>query len=120
LEGAADPEVITDYDFKIEQGVIDWRPMLLAILDDMASGVAVGTVSAKFHATLAAMIVAAAKIIGENRVLLTGGCFQNALLLNTATDALEQSGFSVYWHRQVPPNDGGLAFGQVMAVAHAL
>ena len=120
LEGAADPDVMTDYDFKIEEGVIDWRPMLHAILDDMASGVAASTVSAKFHATLAAMIVAAAKTVGEDTVLLTGGCFQNALLLKAATDALERSGFSVYWHRQVPPNDGGLAFGQVMAVAHAL
>ena len=76
--------------------------------------------SAKFHATLAAIIVAAAKSVGEDTVLLTGGCFQNALLLEYAVDALELAGFRVCTHQQVPPNDGGLALGQIMAMAHAL
>lgn len=120
LEFAADPDATSAYDFAIEDGIIDWRPMLHAILDDIDAGVEPGAVSAKFHATMAAMIVAAAKTAGEGAVLLTGGCFQNALLLDYAADALEQSGFAVHTHSHVPPNDGGLALGQVMAIAHAL
>lgn len=120
LEFAADPVVASVYDFKIEGGIIDWRPMLCAILDDIDMGSDPGAISGKFHATLAAMILAAAEFVGEENVLLTGGCFQNALLLDCAADALEQSGFTVHTHRYVPPNDGGLALGQVMAMAHAM
>ncbi len=120
LEFAADPDATSVYDFKIEEGIIDWRQMLRAILDEVDTGVDAGVISGKFHATLAAMIVMAAQAIGENVVLLTGGCFQNALLLDYAADALELSGFTVHTHHHVPPNDGGLALGQVMATAYAL
>ncbi|MDJ0513449.1 MAG: carbamoyltransferase HypF [Methyloceanibacter sp.] len=119
LEFAADAHATTTYDFKIEKGIIDWRPMLRAILSDIDAGATPGAVSGKFHATLAEMIVAAARFVGERTVLLTGGCFQNALLLDHAADALEESGFTVQMHSQVPPNDGGLALGQVMAMASA-
>lgn len=120
LEFAADPDATALYDFNIEDGIVDWRPMLRAILADLDTGAEPGEISGKFHATLAAMILAAAKRVGEETVLLTGGCFQNALLLDYTAEALEQSGFTVHTHRQVPPNDGGLALGQVMAMAHAL
>ena len=120
LEFAADADATSLYDFEIEDGAIDWRPMLRAILGDIGTGTDPGAISGKFHATLAAMIVAAAKSVGEETVLLTGGCFQNGLLLDYAADALAQSGFKVQTHRHVPPNDGGLALGQVMAMAHAL
>ncbi len=119
LEFAAEPDATALYDFNIEDGIVDWRPMLRAILADLDTGAEPGEISGKFHATLAAMILAAAKCVGEETVLLTGGCFQNALLLDHAAEALEQSGFAVHTHRQVPPNDGGLALGQVMAMAHA-
>lgn len=119
LEFATDPDATALYDFNIEDGIVDWRPMLRAILADLDTGAEPGEISGKFHATLAAMILAAAKRVGEETVLLTGGCFQNALLLDRAAEALEQSGFTVHTHRQVPPNDGGLALGQVMAMAHA-
>lgn len=120
LEFAADPDMTSRYDFKIEDGIIDWRPMLRAILGDIDTGAKPAEIAGKFHTTLAAMIVAAAKSVGEETVLLTGGCFQNALLLDVASDALGQSEFTVHTHHQVPPNDGGLALGQVMAMAHAL
>jgi hydrogenase maturation protein HypF len=120
LEFAADSEVTEVYEFEIEDSIIDWRPMLRSVLQDIESGITPGAVSAKFHTTLAAIIVAAAKSVGEETVLLTGGCFQNALLLEYAVDRLELAGFKVCTHQQIPPNDGGLALGQIMATAHAL
>ena len=119
LEFAADPHVGEAYPFDVKDGIIDWRPMVRHILQDIECGVGPGTVSAKFHVTLASMILAAAKSVGEETILLTGGCFQNALLLSSAKEALELSGFTVCTHQQVPPNDGGLALGQVMALARA-
>lgn len=120
LEFAADRDVVEIYEFEIESSVIDWRPMLRHVLQDIETGTAPGAVSAKYHATLAAIIVAAAKSVGKETVLLTGGCFQNALLLEFAVDALELAGFRVCTHQQVPPNDGGLALGQITAMAHVL
>lgn len=120
LEFAADSDVTEVYEFEIDNRIIDWRPMLRSVLQDIESGITPGAVSAKFHTTLAAIIVAAAQSVGEETVLLTGGCFQNALLLEYAVDALELAGFRVCTHQQVPPNDGGLALGQIMATAHTL
>lgn len=120
LEFAADAGAAESYGFAIENSIIDWRPMLRAILDDMDAGLSASDISGKFHATLAAMIVAAAQRAGLGDILLTGGCFQNPLLLEMAVDALGAAGFKAHWHRQVPPNDGGLALGQVMALAHVL
>lgn len=119
LEHLADPGAHHSYQFAIDDVNIDWRPMLRGILTDINDGVEPSVISGKFHATLAAMIRAAAKHCGEEAVLLTGGCFQNALLVERAIDALEQSGFTVYTHREVPPNDGGLALGQAMALLQA-
>ena len=57
--------------------------------------------------------MAVAQAAGEQRVALTGGCFQNRLLTERAAERLEQAGFEVLLHRQVPPNDGGISLGQV-------
>jgi hydrogenase maturation protein HypF len=53
--------------------------------------------------------------MGEPRVLLTGGCFQNRVLLERAVRELRESGFEAFWPQRVPPNDGGIALGQIMA-----
>ena len=119
MEFAADPSVSTPYAFAIANGIIDWRPILRAILADIDARIGAAAISGRFHATLAAIILAAARTVGEKTVLLTGGCFQNAVLLNRAADTLERAGFTVHTHRLVPPNDGGLALGQVMAMAGA-
>jgi hydrogenase maturation protein HypF len=107
------------YSFRIREGAlsaIDWEPMVLEILDDIREKVAIGQISAKFHNTLAEMIVAVAKRVGEERVLLTGGCFQNRYLTERTVDRLSTEGFRPYWHQRVPPNDGGIALGQAFAV----
>jgi hydrogenase maturation protein HypF len=95
--------------------IIDWEPMMRVILDEVRAGVAAGRISAKFHNTLAEIIVDVARRVGEDRVVLTGGCFQNRYLTERAVRRLEAAGFRPYWHQRVPPNDGGIALGQVFA-----
>jgi len=95
--------------------VLDWSPMIEAILADVQRGVKVGIISAKFHNALAEGIVAVAKHAGQNRVVLSGGCFQNRYLTERAVRRLQAEGFRPYWHQRVPPNDGGIALGQVVA-----
>jgi hydrogenase maturation protein HypF len=76
-------------------------------------------ISAKFHNTLVAMMVAVAARVGERNVVLTGGCFQNRTLLEKAVSALSDAGFIPYWQQNVPPNDGGIALGQIAAVVRS-
>ena len=95
--------------------VLDWSPMIGAILSDVQNGVPGGRISAKFHNALAEAVVAVAKKIGEQRVMLSGGCFQNRYLTERTVRRLQAEGFRPYWHQRVPPNDGGIALGQVMA-----
>ncbi len=95
--------------------VLDWLPMIEAILADVKNGIPVTTISAKFHNALAEGIVAVAKHAGQNRVVLSGGCFQNRYLTERAVRRLQAEGFRAYWHQRVPPNDGGIALGQVVA-----
>ena len=97
--------------------VVDWAVMILGILDDMHRGVSTGIISAKIHHTLVEIIVAVASTIGEERVILTGGCFQNRYLSERAIVRLREEGFTPYWHHKVPPNDGGIALGQAVAAS---
>ncbi len=96
--------------------VVDWEPMLTAILADIYQEVDISLISAKFHHTLVAIIVQIAEQIGEPCIVLTGGCFQNQYLSERAIHRLQEKKFRPYWHQQVPANDGGIALGQVMAV----
>jgi hydrogenase maturation protein HypF len=95
--------------------ILDWSPMIEAILADVKHGVSVGSISAKFHNALVEAIIAIAKRVGQNRVVLSGGCFQNRYLTERAVRRLQAEGFRSYWHQRVPPNDGGIALGQVVA-----
>ena len=108
------------YSFKIadaEQPVIlDWQPVIEGVLADLQRGLPTGEISAKFHNALVEAIVSIAHLVGERQVALTGGCFQNRYLTERAVGRLEQEGFRAYWHQRVPPNDGGIALGQILAV----
>jgi hydrogenase maturation protein HypF len=95
--------------------VLDWSPMIKAILADVKDGIQAGIISARFHNALVEAIVAVAKRAGQNRVVLSGGCFQNRYLTERAVRRLQAEGFRPYWHQRVPPNDGGIALGQVIA-----
>jgi hydrogenase maturation protein HypF len=98
--------------------ILDWEPMIREILADRTAGLMVGQIAAKFHRTLAAMIVRVAEEIGLERVALTGGCFQNVMLTRLSIDALTAAGFHPYIHQRIPPNDGGIALGQIAAAAY--
>jgi len=77
-------------------------------------------IAARFHTTLADMIVAVARRIDESRVVLTGGCFQNGRLVEQTVRRLQAAGFRPYWHQRIPPNDGGIALGQAVAARSIL
>jgi hydrogenase maturation protein HypF len=108
------------YPFAIEEDgdslIFDWRPMVRAIV---AEGRAASQISARFHNTLVAAGVEIARRIGEPRVVLTGGCFQNKYLTERFIAELRAAGFAPYWHQRVPPNDGGIALGQIVAAGLA-
>jgi hydrogenase maturation protein HypF len=94
---------------------IDWRPMIEQIVREVSHGVDIAEISTKFHNTLTEIITVVAKRVGEPRIVLSGGCFQNVYLLERTVRRLQEEGFRPYWHQRVPPNDGGLSLGQIYA-----
>jgi hydrogenase maturation protein HypF len=116
------------YPFDQEEGddgrVIRLRRLLEAIQEDLAAGVGQAEIGWRFHLTLAEMIVSVCQRIagkaGLQTVALSGGCFQNRLLLSMAVPCLEQAGFEVLLHRQVPCNDGGVSLGQAALASRSL
>jgi hydrogenase maturation protein HypF len=96
-----------------EPYVLDWEPLLDGLLQDLRTGIAVEVLAGRFHATLVESIALVAHRVDRRVVLLTGGCFQNALLLEAAAGRLNVSGREPLWPRLLPPNDGGIAYGQL-------
>ncbi len=103
-----------------ERLVLDWEPMLRSILRDRDAGVPRAAIAHGFHRALATAIVDVASCCGIGRVVLSGGCFQNRVLTEMSMDMLAKSGFRTYIHQRVPPNDGGIAVGQLVAARRAL
>jgi hydrogenase maturation protein HypF len=100
--------------------IIEVAPLVRALVDDARANVPVATMSARFHNALVEATVEIARRSAHERVILTGGCFQNRYLLERAIARLRAEGFRPIWHQRVPPNDGGIALGQVAAVAWGL
>ena len=100
--------------------VIDWQPMMEAILSDCRHGRGTGVIAARFHNALVETVTDVARRIGQEKVVLSGGCFQNRYLTERTVTRLRAEGFRPYWHQRVPPNDGGIALGQIFAVRHQL
>jgi hydrogenase maturation protein HypF len=100
--------------------IVDWEPFVRGILRDVQDGIPPPKISRKFHNTLVEVIVAVARRVSKKRVVLTGGCFQNKFLLEHAVEKLEQEGFRPYWHQRIPPNDGGISLGQIVAASRIL
>lgn len=94
--------------------LLDWRPMIKQILKDRIENRPPAEISIAFHSALARGIVELAKISGTKKILLTGGAMQNKLLVEKSVAYLKAQGFQVYLHRDIPPNDGGIAVGQLV------
>ena len=121
LETAAQAEVEERYDFRVKDvdpAEIDMRPTIKEIVRDISLGKDTGYLSARFHNTMAAMIVDVCQRLrqqeGLNRVCLSGGVFQNLYLLERTIKGLYGCAFEVFQHAVVPPNDGGISLGQAV------
>ncbi|MGC8744701.1 MAG: carbamoyltransferase HypF [Verrucomicrobiia bacterium] len=113
---------IGDNDDKIKflNLILDWKPLLESIIKDYCGGESIRKISARFHNSMVKFIVEVVKRIGERQVVLSGGCFQNRYLTEKAEKELSKIGVAVYRHQLIPPNDGGLALGQLLAGAKEL
>jgi hydrogenase maturation protein HypF len=126
LEHAAAGKIGSSYCYSMEENgnncVIGIKGIIDGILADIAAGIQPGAISGRFHGTIVNMVEEVCCRIkrekGLNRVVLSGGVFQNMLLLSECLDRLELQGFKIYIHRKVPTNDGGISLGQaVIAMA---
>jgi hydrogenase maturation protein HypF len=114
------------YPFKVDQEngleIIRVGDMFTTIIKDIEQGINKSAIAARFHNTVTEMILRLCQSIsaetGLEKVALSGGVFQNRLLLRKVIAALEMAGFEVFTHRQVPCNDGGIALGQVVIAHH--
>jgi hydrogenase maturation protein HypF len=120
LEGAARaaaPESGVDYCFELAGDVADPGPVIRAVAADVLAGVPPARIAARFHAAVTALITDLAELCRERTgldvVALGGGVFQNTLLIDAAQRALGERGFTVLRPRLLPPNDGGIALGQL-------
>jgi len=125
LEALAVPEADRVYavDLHEQDGrtIVQTPDIVRGVVEDLLAEIGAEQIGSRFHATLADVIVRTCGRLRErsglDRVALSGGVFQNVRLLRLAVDGLGRSGFQVYTHHQVPPNDGGLALGQAAIAA---
>jgi hydrogenase maturation protein HypF len=98
-----------------EPWLLDWQPLLEALLHDLSVGRPVEAIALACHQALAQLLPALAGQLGAKLLLLSGGCFQNRLLLELAVEYLGQAGIEAVWPQRIACNDGGLALGQLLA-----
>ncbi|MFH0757270.1 MAG: carbamoyltransferase HypF [Bacteroidota bacterium] len=117
LESIADGAEKGVYPFEIHQGQVSFRPMISSILKDLKKGISLPGISGRFHNTLAQLVLELAIRAREesdlNRVVLSGGTFQNRILICKLYEMLCSGGFKVFLPHRVPVNDQGIALGQL-------
>jgi hydrogenase maturation protein HypF len=109
----------SSFDFSIDKKgntyIIDWQPLFAGLFKEKNNP---AYIAYKFHFTFAKIIQAMAKILRKdynlNKIMLSGGVFQNMLLLKLTVELLEKEGFYVYYHRRFPANDGAISVGQAV------
>jgi hydrogenase maturation protein HypF len=122
LESIADINVDKSYPFEIMEGngpkTVSFDRMFRAIIEDIRHEVPVPLIAYRFHKTIAEVILSVCRMLVKenniNRVALSGGVFQNRLLLELTVKRLETEGMTVLVHHDVPANDGGIALGQAI------
>lgn len=124
LEHCADPTETGCYDLALldagRPAQLDWAPLVASICADLRRGAEQPRIAARFHNTVVEMGVAVAQAAGCAQVALSGGCFQNRRLTTQLASRLRARGFQVLLHRNTPPNDGGVSYGQVVVAAALL
>ncbi len=124
FEALADPEETGQYLFSYQSSVISARPAIEELIADVLAGVPVPKISARFHNGVAEMVKTICLRLSDQydiaEVALSGGVWQNMLLLRRTLALLEKEGFTVYIHSQVPANDGGLSLGQAAIAGYQL
>lgn len=119
---AADEE--SAYTFALQNGEVGPSPVIQAVVTDLRKGVPKERIAARFHFAVAHMVNDVCRLLckqeGISDVVLSGGVWQNQVLLKQTLRLLRQSGVFVYLHRRVPTNDGGIALGQAAIAAHRI
>ena len=122
LEGLVDRAESGYYPFIIEASEINLQPLLSALLDDLREGVSPSIMAARFHNTIAHLSLSLTELIRQkyhiNQFVLSGGVWQNQVLLEKTLDLFYKNNLTPLIHRQTPPNDGCVAFGQAMIAAY--
>ncbi|MBI4843527.1 MAG: carbamoyltransferase HypF, partial [Nitrospirae bacterium] len=107
------------YSFHINQGIIDFRPMIREIVKDKKSEVPSEAIAKKFHNTIIEIIISLSESLRNelciNKVALSGGVFQNGIIIEGVFTELKERGFTPLIHQLVPSNDGGLSLGQAVS-----
>ncbi|MFZ3070895.1 MAG: carbamoyltransferase HypF [Anaerolineaceae bacterium] len=118
LEAIADPHEQSSYAMPLENDQIIPFGLIRQVVDDLAQGISSARISARFHNSIVAMSIQACRIIrqetGVRDVAISGGVWQNMVLMNKILPALEKAGFNPLYHTHLPPNDACVSLGQVM------
>ena len=125
LEMAADPKVTDSYEPRfMEDGedlILDVKALIAEVYDNILRGTPVPMIAAKFHNWLATSVLKFAEFAreerGTDRVVLSGGAFQNRFLLERTLEMLRRKNFQVHFNEKVPTNDGGVSLGQAYTAA---
>lgn len=121
LEQVASSELVARYPVIIKEGVISFRPLFEGLLSDLANGLSVGDISARFHNTIAFLLLEEARrhlqLTGTACVVISGGCFQNKRLTEQLQRMFAFEGIPLYVPGRIPCNDGGVAVGQLAIAA---
>jgi hydrogenase maturation protein HypF len=124
LESQVDRDETGTYSFDLRDGLLDPTPVIRSIVNDLSDGVSVQVIAARFHNGVAQAVLevcnSAREKYGLDRVVLSGGVWQNMFLMRRTVDLLRGDDFAVLIHRKVPANDGGLALGQAAIAAHTI
>jgi hydrogenase maturation protein HypF len=127
LENILDPSVKDEYPFTVvdenEVYIIEYKDILLSVINDIKKGKSTSFISAKFHNTISSatseLVIKISKKYKVKKLVLSGGVFENSHLLISVINKLEKAGFSVYYNQHIPTNDGGICVGQ-LAIAEAM
>ena len=124
FEAAMDPTESGEYRFELKDGIVYVEECIHALMTDIQTGVSIPVISARFHNGVAELshrvCMEVRRQTSISEVVLSGGIWQNMVLLGRVTSRLEKDGFIIHIHHQIPTNDGGLSLGQALVGASQL